>query len=77
MAAVFRQAGFEVIHDTNLYDYPAYNGAYDRSKAAVKEWLEKYPTIQIILDVHRDALVATTAPFISWSPRRTGARWPR
>lgn len=57
MAAVFRQAGFEVIHDTNLYDYPAYNGAYDRSKAAVKEWLEKYPTIQIILDVHRDALV--------------------
>lgn len=59
MAAVFRQAGFEVIHDTNLYDYPAYNGAYDRSKAAVKEWLEKYPTIQIILDVHRDALVGS------------------
>ncbi|MFQ9915134.1 MAG: stage II sporulation protein P [Flavonifractor plautii] len=31
MAQVFRANGLEVIHDTNLYDYPAYNGAYDRS----------------------------------------------
>lgn len=59
MAQIFRQNGFEVIHDTNLYDYPAYNGAYDRSGAAVKDWLAKYPTIKIILDVHRDALVGT------------------
>lgn len=59
MAQIFRENGFEVIHDTNLYDYPAYNGAYDRSGAAVKDWLAKYPTIKIILDVHRDALVGT------------------
>lgn len=59
MAQIFRDNGFEVIHDTNLYDYPAYNGAYDRSGAAVKDWLAKYPTIKIILDVHRDALVGT------------------
>lgn len=59
MAEVFRGQGFQVIHDTNLYDYPAYNGSYDRSKAAVRDWLAKYPTIRIILDVHRDALVGT------------------
>ena len=59
MAHVFRQNGFQVVHDTNLYDYPAYSGAYDRSHAAVEGWLEQYPTIQVILDVHRDALVGT------------------
>lgn len=59
MAEVFRAHGFQVVHDTNLYDYPAYNGAYDRSQAAVKDWLAKYPTIRIVLDVHRDALVGT------------------
>lgn len=59
MAEVFRSQGLQVIHDTNLYDYPAYNGSYDRSKAAVRDWLAKYPTIRIILDVHRDALVGT------------------
>ena len=59
MAEVFRAHGFQVVHDTNLYDYPAYSGAYERSQAAVQDWLAKYPTIKIILDVHRDALVGT------------------
>ena len=58
MAMVFRAHGFRVIHDTNLYDYPSYNGAYERSRAAVEQWLEQYPSISIVLDVHRDALSA-------------------
>lgn len=57
MATVFRAYGFQVIHDTTLCDYPAYNGAYDRSKAVVEQWLTKYPSIRVVLDVHRDALV--------------------
>ena len=57
MAAVFRGHGFRVLHDTNLYDYPAYNGSYDRSNAAVANWLKEYPSIRLVLDVHRDALV--------------------
>lgn len=59
MATVFRAHGFQVVHDTTLFDYPAYNGAYDRSKAAVEQWLAQYPTIKIVLDVHRDALVGS------------------
>lgn len=58
MAQVFRAGGLEVIHDTTLYDYPSYNEAYDRSLAAVERWLKQYPSIQIVLDVHRDALAA-------------------
>lgn len=56
MAQVFRDAGFGVIHDTTLYDYPSYNEAYDRSLAAAQRWLSQYPSIQVVLDVHRDAL---------------------
>ncbi|MDR3768217.1 MAG: stage II sporulation protein P, partial [Faecalibacterium sp.] len=56
MATVFRAHGFQVIHDTTLYDYPAYNGAYERSLAAVEDWLGQYPTIKVVLDVHRDAI---------------------
>ena len=59
MATVFRAHGLRVVHDTTLYDYPAYNGAYDRSGAAVEQWLEQYPSIQVVLDVHRDALVSS------------------
>ena len=59
MATVFRAHGFQVLHDTTLYDYPAYNGAYERSQAAAERWLAEYPTLRVILDVHRDALVSS------------------
>ena len=57
MERVFTEMGLGVIHDRTLYDYPQYNGAYSRSGAGIQAYLEQYPTIQIVLDVHRDALV--------------------
>ena len=53
---IFEEMGLSVIHDTNLYDYPDYNGAYERSKAAAAQYLAQYPTLQMVLDVHRDAI---------------------
>ncbi len=54
---IFTEMGFSVLHDRTLYDYPDYNGAYDRSREAVKRYMAENPSIQIVLDVHRDALV--------------------
>ena len=54
-AAVIEAGGFGVIHDTTLHDYPAYSGSYDRSMETIQKNLEAYPTIQITVDVHRDA----------------------
>lgn len=56
LAEVLTEAGFTVLHDTQLYDYPNYNGAYTRSYAAVEQYLEKFPSISVVLDLHRDAL---------------------
>ena len=47
--------GYKVIHDTEIHDL-SYNGAYDHSRKKVEEYLKKYPTIQIVLDIHRDAI---------------------
>lgn len=55
--AVFEEMGLSVLHDETLYDYPAYKEAYSRSGAAVEEYLKQYPSIKIVLDVHRDALI--------------------
>ena len=56
MAEVFAEAGISVLHDRTLYDYPSYNEAYDRSLAAIESYLAQYPSIQFILDIHRDAI---------------------
>lgn len=57
VADVFTQLGISVIHDTEYYDYPNYNGSYTRSAAAIESYLKQYPSIKIIIDLHRDALV--------------------
>lgn len=56
IAEQLEAAGIGVIHDTTLHDYPSYNGSYDLSRETVKKYLEEYPSIKIVLDVHRDAI---------------------
>ncbi len=53
---VLTEAGLGVVHDRELYDYPNYSGAYNRSLAAIEKYREQYPGIVYILDVHRDAV---------------------
>ena len=55
IASVLESNGIGVIHETTINDYPSYNGSYDRMKTIIEENLAKYPTIQMVLDVHRDA----------------------
>lgn len=56
IAAELEAAGIAVLHDTTLHDYPSYNGSYDRSRETVQKYLDDYPSIKIVLDVHRDAI---------------------
>ena len=56
MAQVMSEAGLGVVHDRTLHDYPSYSGSYDRSLKAIEEYLQRYPTISFVLDVHRDAV---------------------
>jgi stage II sporulation protein P len=48
-------AGIGVIHDMALHDYPSYTSSYNNSRKSVKAYLEEYPTIRLVLDLHRDA----------------------
>lgn len=56
MAKTLNQMGISTLHDQTLHDYPSYNGSYKASLATVEKYLEKYPSIEIVIDVHRDAL---------------------
>ncbi|MBQ1995428.1 MAG: stage II sporulation protein P, partial [Clostridia bacterium] len=48
-------AGFTVIHDKEIHD-SKYTGAYGKSRESVEAILKKYPSIQVVLDIHRDAI---------------------
>lgn len=55
LARELRALGIGVIHDTTVNDFPVYEGAYERSYDAIAAQLAAHPSIQIVLDIHRDA----------------------
>lgn len=59
MKNVFEEMGLSVVHDKTKYDYPSYTGSYSRALTGIQKMLKKYPTIQVVLDVHRDAIIGS------------------
>ena len=56
LAKKLAEHGISVLHDGTIHDYPAYTGAYDRSEVTIRAALEEYPSIKVIIDLHRDAI---------------------
>ncbi len=50
------ELGVSVLHDCTEHDYPTYTGSYDRSEATIRAALEEYPSIKVVIDLHRDAI---------------------
>lgn len=55
VAELLEAGGVRVIHDRGLHDYPSYNTSYNQSRESMAAWLEQYPSIRLVLDLHRDA----------------------
>lgn len=56
LAETLNGLGIRTLQDTTLHDYPSYNGSYDRSRATAERYLARYPSIKVVLDIHRDAI---------------------
>ena len=56
VADTLNAAGIHTLHDETLNDYPSYTGSYANSRAVVQQYLAQYPSIKVVLDVHRDAI---------------------
>ena len=55
LAQALEAAGISVIHDRSLHDHPSYSGSYSAARKSIAAYLEEYPSIQLVLDLHRDA----------------------
>lgn len=49
-------AGIEALHCTEMFDKESFIHSYEKSAAAVSEYLRQHPSIRYVLDVHRDAI---------------------
>lgn len=58
--------GYQVIHETTVFDRKAdgsddRNNAYNNALPVITEILEKYPSIEVVIDLHRDSGEARTS----------------
>ena len=53
--STLEDSGIVTIHDRSFHDYPNYNGCYGRSRKSTVQYLKEYPSLRLILDLHRDA----------------------
>lgn len=69
LARLLEEQGIKVIHDRTAHDYLDYDNAYSNSRKAVQQYLKEYPSIKVVLDLHRDA--ATNADGSQWATEAT------
>ncbi len=60
VARVLALGGVTAIHDRTIHDDPDYSGAYAAARKTIEAYLTAYPSIRIVLDLHRDAVAGET-----------------
>jgi len=60
LTSLLEQKGYGVLHDTGKYDVPDRDTAYSRAAPALEQILKENPSIQVILDLHRDGVAEGT-----------------
>ena len=62
LSEILNYYGIPTIHSKTMHDEISYVKSYDSSKQEVKQYLENYPTIEYVIDIHRDALGTEEEP---------------
>lgn len=52
--------GYNVIHHTGEYDVPSRDYAYSKSLPALEKILQENPSIEVVIDLHRDGVAENT-----------------
>ncbi len=47
-----------------MHDDPTVSGAYSRMEKTLKQYLETYPEIALVIDLHRDAVTTSDGKFV-------------
>jgi len=61
---ILNESGISTVHCDVMHDAEGYTGSYSRSGDTIRSYLKKYPSIQYVIDVHRDAIVRSSGELV-------------
>lgn len=68
------QYGIKVLHHKGVYDYPLRDRAYANAVSPITKILEENPSIEIVIDLHRDGVRDETIRFVTEIEGETTAK---
>lgn len=69
---VLEAGGIRVIHDTTMHDYPSYSSSYSLAREQIQKYLSEYPSIALVLDIHRDSVEDSAGKQIVFTTQAQG-----
>ena len=64
-AGVLVDNGIPTLHCMVLHDEESYRLSYKRSAESIQKFLEEYPSIKYVFDLHRDSIVRTNGELVA------------
>lgn len=65
MADTFNENEIPTLHCEIMHDEKSYEESYSRAAETIKSYTAKYPSIQYVFDVHRDAILKSDGSLVS------------
>jgi stage II sporulation protein P len=64
LSEILNESGISTVHCKTSHDALQYSGSYERSKKTVQKYLQKYPTIKLVIDLQRDEMMSADGDLI-------------
>lgn len=66
LASVLREEyGYQVYHHMGKYDVESRDNAYARSLPEIKQFLDEHPSIDVVIDLHRDGIDESSGKLVT------------
>ncbi len=61
---ILNKNGVPTVHCTVMHDSIQYKDSYLRAEETIRKYLEEYPTIKLVIDIHRDSIIKSSGEIV-------------
>ncbi len=64
VADILNKNGIGTVHCTVMHDSLQYKDSYARAEETIRRYLAEYPTIKLVIDIHRDSIIRSSGELV-------------
>ncbi len=64
VARILNENGVSTLHCTVMHDSLQYKDSYARAEETIKRYMEEFPSIRLVIDIHRDSIIKSSGEIV-------------